>query len=132
MTAELPTGLGRVDLALELPGRIYLLELKVDRSPEAALRQAFGTFYVATYGRRSFPVTVWGVQFDRVAHTVRACRAWDLGRYDLATARWEHEPFGTPLAKLRRIPEEERRQYVRTAPLRSMEAEASPTRSSQV
>ncbi len=132
VTAELPTGLGRVDLVLELPGRICLLELKVDRSPEAALRQAFGTFYAATYGRRSLPVTVWGIQFDRAAHTVRVCRAWDLGRYDLATARWEHEPFDTPLAELRRIPEKARRQYVRTAALRTTAEEDPPLQSAPV
>ncbi len=123
LTAELPTGMGRVDLALELPERICLLELKVDRTPEAALRQAFGTFYAAAGQARSLPVTVWGLQFDRAGHTVRACRAWDLGRYDMAAARWDREPFDTPLAELRRMPAEKRQAYVRTAPL---QAAASP------
>ncbi len=124
LTAELPAGLGRADLALELPGRICLLELKMDRTPEAALRQAFGTFYAAAYGRRSLPVTIWGMQFDRAAHTVRACRAWDLGRYDMAAAHWDNEPYHTPLAELRHMSIEERRAYARTAPLREAEPSA--------
>ncbi len=80
LAAELKAGHGRADLALELPGRICLLELKVNRSPETALRQAFGNFYPAVYGTRALPVTVWGLQqFDRTAYTLRACQAWGFG-----------------------------------------------------
>ncbi len=120
LTAELPTGLGRVDLALELPARICLLEVKVDQLPEVALRRAFGTFYAAAWQVRSLPVTVWGVQFDRTAHTVQACQAWDLGRFDRVAACWEYEPFDIPLAELRRMPTAERQAYVRTASLREV------------
>ena len=132
LTAELQTGLGRVDLALELPGRICLLKLKVNQPPEMALRQAFGTFYAATYGLRSLPVTVWGVQFNRTTYTVQACQAWDLGQFDLAAARWDHEPFDIPLAELRRISDAERRKYVHTATLREAELSAPPVHSSKI
>ncbi len=125
LAAELQAGRGRADLALELPGRICLLELKVNRIPEAALRQAFGNFYPAVYGTRSLPVTIWGLQFDRTACTLQACRAWDLGRFDLTAGHWENEPFDTPLAELRRWPEKARQTYVRETPLQKPASSAS-------
>ncbi len=131
LTTELQTGLGRVDLALELPERICLLELKVDRPPETALRQAFGTFYASTYGLRALPVTVWGIQFNRTTCTVQACQAWDLGRFDPAAALWAHEPFDTPLAELRRISAAARQAYVRTAALREADLFTSSVHSFQ-
>ncbi len=113
LTAEAPAGQGRVDLALELPERICLLELKVDQPPVAGLRQAFEKDYPAAYGLQALPVTVWGLQFDSAALTVRACRSWDLGRFDPGTARWDHEPYPLSLAELRRdFSDAERAAYV--------------------
>ncbi len=113
LTAERETGLGRVDLALELPERICLLELKVDQSPAAGLRQAFVKDYPAAYGLQALPVTVWGLQFDSAALTVRACQSWDLGRFDPGAARWDREPYPLSLAELRRdFSDVERAAYV--------------------
>ena len=124
LTAEAPAGQGRVDLVLELPERICLLELKVDRPPAAGLRQAFEKDYPAAYGLRALPVTVWGLQFDSAALTVRACQAWDLGRFDPGTARWGREPYPLSLAALRRdFSAAERAAYVQQTPFRS---EAAP------
>ncbi len=117
LTAEAPAGQGRVDLALELPARICLLELKVDRPPAAGLRQAFVKNYPAAYALRAMPVTVWGLQFDSAALTVRACQAWDLGRFDAGTARWDREPYPLSLAELRLWSAEDRERYVRTTHL---------------
>ena len=120
LTAEAPVGQGRVDLALELPERICLLELKVDDPPETALRQAFEKDYPAAYTLRALPVTVWGLQFDAAALTVRACRAWDLGRFDAGTARWDREPYPLSLAALRRdFSNAKRAAYVQRTPLQS-------------
>ncbi len=113
LTAERETGLGRVDLALELPDRICLLELKVDQPPVVGLRQAFVKDYPAAYSLQALPVTVWGLQFDSTALTVRACQAWDLGRFDPVTARWDREPYPLSLAELRRdFSDAERTAYV--------------------
>ncbi len=117
LAAEASAGQGRVDLALELPARICLLELKVDRPPAAGLRQAFVKNYPAAYALRAVPVTVWGLQFDSVALTVRACQAWDLGRFDAGTARWDREPYPLSLAELRLWSAEDRERYVRTTHL---------------
>ncbi len=124
LTAEASAGQGRVDLALELPERICLLELKVDRPPAAGLRQTFAKDYPAAYALRAVPVTVWGLQFDSAALTVRACQAWDLGRFDAGTARWDHEPYPLSLAELRRdFSDAERTAYMQRIPFRS---EAAP------
>ena len=117
LTAERNTGLGRVDLVLELSDRICLLELKVDKPPTVGLRQAFVKDYPAAYGLQALPVTVWGLQFDSAALTIRACQAWDLGRFDPATARWDHESFPLSLSELRLLPEPERATYVDETPL---------------
>ncbi len=104
LTAEAPAGPGRVDLALELPECICLLELKVDDPPETALR--------------AVAVPVWGLQFDSAALTVRACRAWDLGRFGPGTARWDHEPYPLSLAELRSdLSDAKRTAYVQRTPL---------------
>ena len=118
LAAELPAGLGRVDLALELPGRICLLELKVNHAPETALRQAFRNFYAAPYAPRALPVTVWGLQFNRDTCTLQACQAWDLGRFDARTGHWENEPYPISMAELHQWPAEERRAYMGQTPLR--------------
>ena len=118
LAAELPAGLGRVDLALELPGRICLLELKVNHAPETALRQAFRNFYAAPYAPRALPVTVWGLQFNRDTCTLQACQAWDLGRFDARTGHWENEPYPISLAELHQWSVEERRAYMSQTPLR--------------
>ncbi len=62
-------------------------------------------------------MTVWGLQFDSVALTVRACQAWDLGRFDAGTARWDREPYPLSLAELRLWSAEDRERYVRTTHL---------------
>ena len=110
--AEAATPAGRLDLAVELDGRISILELKVAASPEAALKQAFLRDYAGLFQTRSRPVTVYGLQFDIPAHTILACRAWDLGRYDVRVQRWAREPFPVPLAELARRPEADRKAYV--------------------
>ena len=112
LAAEMETGLGRVDLALELPERTCLLELKVDKSPATGLRQVFVKDYPVAYGLRALPVTVWGLQFDSAALTVRSCQAWDLGQFNPGTARWDREPFPLSLSELRLRPELEREIYV--------------------
>ncbi len=88
---EAATPIGRLDLAVEWDGRISILELKVADSAEAALKQVFARDYAGLFRTRMQPVTVYGLQFESRAHTIRACRAWELGRYDARRQRWTHE-----------------------------------------
>ena len=66
---------------------------------------------------KAVPVTVWGLQFDSAALTVRSCQAWDLGQFNPGTARWDREPFPLSLPELRLRPELERETYVHGTPL---------------
>ncbi len=113
---EAATPAGRLDLAVELDGRISILELKVAASPTAALKQAFLRDYAGLFRMRAYPVTVYGLQFDIPTHTIQACRTWDLGRYNAREQKWEHEPFPVTLAALARRPAAERQAYVAAAP----------------
>ncbi len=128
--AEAATPAGRLDSVVELDGRIPVLELKVAASPEAALKQAFLRDYTGLFRTRSHPVTVYGLQFDVPAHTILACRAWDLGRYNAWGQQWEREPFPVSLAELGQWPLADRKAYIAATvlpePIRSEALPASP------
>ncbi len=114
LVAEPVVGGGRADLVVELPDRICVLELKVQQTAQTALQQALGTFYADAFHRRSKPVIVWGIAFDRDKQTVRECLSWDLGVYDMRLRQWEREPWDVTLGELRTWEEEVRTRYVRT------------------
>ncbi len=97
---ETPTARGRIDAAVDRDDRVYVFEIKLNRSAEAALRQACTGDYPGLFAATRKAVTVIGLNINTQARTVESCWVKDLGRYRMATARWEREPFGLSLREL--------------------------------
>lgn len=64
VTAEVLTHLGRLDLVVDMPHIIYILELKLDKSPQEALDQMQQKHYYQPYLRQDKQVGLLGVQFS--------------------------------------------------------------------
>ncbi|MEO1300995.1 MAG: AAA family ATPase [Bacteroidota bacterium] len=64
VTAEVLTHLGRLDLVVDMPHIIYILELKLDKSPQEALDQMQQKHYCQPYLRQDKQVGLLGVQFS--------------------------------------------------------------------
>ena len=64
VTAEVLTHLGRLDLVVDMPHIIYILELKLDKSPQEALDQMQQKRYCQAYLRQDKQVGLLGVQFS--------------------------------------------------------------------
>ena len=109
---ELPAVAGRIDIAVELEGRVFIIELKVDRNAEQAVRQALIGDYPAHFATGNRPVAVLGLNIDTGSRAITECAMWDLGRYDIAKGRWDHEPFELPLLRVAISPASEKANLV--------------------
>lgn len=72
---ELHTGLGRIDMTVETGNYIYVMEFKVDKSPETALAQIEEKHYADRYLADSRTVVKVGVEFSS---TDRNITAWTI------------------------------------------------------
>ena len=72
---ELHTGLGRIDMTVETGSYIYVMEFKVDKSPETALAQIEEKHYAVQYLAYSRTVVKVGVEFSS---TDRNITAWAI------------------------------------------------------
>ena len=115
--AEMPTVTSRLDLVVPLAQRIIVLELKVRQNATQALKQAFIQDYATPFQTRGLPVTLFGMQFDETLLVIQDFRRWELGTFNVATARWRHEPFLRSLSELALLPLSEREAYVKAADL---------------
>ena len=61
---EVTQTVGRSDLIAEHPSGIWIFELKVDESAEAALAQIKEKDYAAPYRARNLPIWAIGLNFD--------------------------------------------------------------------
>ena len=61
---EVTQTVGRSDLIAEHPSGIWIFELKVDESAEAALAQIREKGYAAPYRARNLPIWAIGLNFD--------------------------------------------------------------------
>ncbi len=68
--AEVETAQGRIDLVLETATRIYVIELKMNKSVESALAQIDKKQYTAKYSSQSLPVYKLGITFDVQTRTL--------------------------------------------------------------
>ena len=64
VAVEVHTPLGRLDMALMTRTRIYIIELKLNRDAQTALRQITLKNYASQFALSGLPVTKVGVSFD--------------------------------------------------------------------
>ena len=67
---EVRTATGRVDMVLQTAQRLYLFELKLNRSAEAAIQQINLKDYPARFARCGLPIVKVGINFDAESHTI--------------------------------------------------------------
>ena len=67
---EVRTATGRVDMVLQTAQRLYLFELKLNRSAEAAMQQINLKDYPARFARCGLPIVKVGINFDAESHTI--------------------------------------------------------------
>jgi predicted DNA-binding ribbon-helix-helix protein len=72
---ELLTNRGRIDLAVELPERVFVMEFKCDQSPQVALEQIRTHGYVERYHGSGKRIFLMGLEFSTEA---RNLAAWDV------------------------------------------------------
>ena len=67
---EVRTATGRVDMVLQTAQRLYLFELKLNRSAEAAMQQLNLKDYPARFAHCGLPIVKVGINFDAESHTI--------------------------------------------------------------
>ncbi|MGM9695981.1 MAG: AAA family ATPase [Alloprevotella sp.] len=67
---EVRTATGRVDMVLQTAQRLYLFELKLNHSAEAAMQQINLKDYPARFARCGLPIVKVGINFDAESHTI--------------------------------------------------------------
>ena len=68
---EVRTSKGRVDMVLRTDTHIYLFELKLGESAEAAMRQIDIKDYPKRFALCGLPIVKVGINFDKEAHTLK-------------------------------------------------------------
>ena len=67
---EVRTATGRVDMVLRTAQNLYLFELKLNRSAEAAMQQINLKDYPARFALCGLPIVKVGINFDAESHTI--------------------------------------------------------------
>ena len=67
---EVRTATGRVDMVLQTGQRLYLFELKLNRSAEAAMQQINLKDYPSRFALCGLPIVKVGINFDAESHTI--------------------------------------------------------------
>ena len=67
---EVRTATGRVDMVMRTAQKLYLFELKLNRSAEAAMKQIDLKNYPARFALCQLPVVKIGINFDAEQHTI--------------------------------------------------------------
>ncbi len=70
---EVRTREGRVDIAMTYAGKLYLIEVKLDGSPEEALAQIERKQYAARFQLSKLPLVKVGINFST---TERGINGW--------------------------------------------------------
>lgn len=67
---EVRTATGRVDMVMQAFGKLYLFELKLNRSAAAAMQQINLNDYPARFSQCGLPIVKVGINFDTATRTV--------------------------------------------------------------
>ena len=67
---EVRTATGRVDMVLKMPDKVYILELKFNKSAEEALQQIDVKNYPVRFRQYGLPIVKVGVNFDGATRTL--------------------------------------------------------------
>ena len=70
MDVEVRTATGRVDMVLQTAQRLYLFELKLNRSAEAAMQQINLKDYPARFAHCGLPSVKVGINVDAESHMI--------------------------------------------------------------
>ena len=70
LDVEVRTATGRVDMVMQAYGKLYLFELKLDRSAEKALEQIDLKEYPARFALSGLPIVKVGISFDSERRTI--------------------------------------------------------------
>ncbi len=67
---ELHTADGRIDLTVKTKDTIYIMELKIDKSADAAMRQIEQKDYAAKFAMDNRAIVKVGINFDSASRTI--------------------------------------------------------------
>ena len=67
---EVRTATGRVDMVMQAFGKLYLFELKLNRSAAAAMQQINLNDYPARFSQCGLPIVKVGINFDTATRTL--------------------------------------------------------------
>jgi hypothetical protein len=69
-TTEITTNIGRIDLVSETQQAVYIFELKLDKTANAALDQAYSKKYKERYSDSGKEVLLMGINFDSKSRNI--------------------------------------------------------------
>lgn len=69
-TTEITTNIGRIDLVSETQQAVYIFELKLDKTADAALDQAYSKKYKERYSDSGKEVLLMGINFDSKSRNI--------------------------------------------------------------
>ena len=70
VNGEVKTHDGRIDLVVDLPNDVYILEMKLDRPAAEAMEQIKGKDYAGKYGLSGKRITLIGISFSAEKRTI--------------------------------------------------------------
>jgi len=82
---EKQTNRGRIDMVIELPSYIYIVEFKLDKSPEEALKQIHEKGYAEQWKNDKRKVVLLGVSFSSEERNIPLEKGWEREVLPLAS-----------------------------------------------
>ena len=70
VNAEVKTHDGRIDMVVDLPGDIYIVEFKLDKPASKAMEQIKGKDYAGKYALSGKRITLIGISFSSEKRTI--------------------------------------------------------------
>ena len=70
VTAEVKTNDGRIDMVVDLPNDVYIVEFKLDRPAAEAIEQIKGRDYAGKFATSKKRITLVGISFSAAKRTI--------------------------------------------------------------